>query len=208
MTEPYIDGHYWLDFCRAWDMRIYGGEPHGKGDLGFNTCDQIIRDKDRSPWAHDATFACQDLLFCGARWPRSMNQDIDAKSRLRWRWSAAWKRIVRDKKGHLNKFGRWCEKIGLPIYVKYRFRGRLTRDPYTAFYAACLDLGHPELIPDTPPVWYVYNPAFWSWYRYLCTKEEKYLKRYLFWNGFSTSNKDYVVRLRELRSMAIKELNK
>ena len=157
-------------------------ESSNAGDLIFNTCDKIIRDGDTSEWAFNALLYCLDLLLVGKRWPDSLTQADTSKTWIRYKWSK------------LLKNGRYSR----PQHI-------LTRDPYTAFYAACAMVA-PVLIGDVQPVWYIYRSNFFNWWRYLCTGNVKYLRRYLFWDMFSTSNKPYVIRLRELRSLAINKL--
>ena len=204
MQQPYrvYNPNFWRDKSPGWEERTYGEAVDGKGDLGFNTCDEIERKKDKSAWAYYALEECQELLQMELRWPNSMNQDIDAKSRFEWRMSNIPFKIKKLWVKFLEwRFPNYDHKI-VPM-VKYRVQNRLTRDPYVAFYTACMVLDVPELIEDTPPVGYVYRPAFWNWYKYLETRNEKYLKRYRFWSWFSFSKKDYVNRLDELREIAI-----
>jgi hypothetical protein len=196
MREPYKDGFFWRDNTPGWGFRMYNGYPDGKGDLGFNTCDQIIRDNDKSLWAYEALYECADLLLDGKRWPDRMNQDIDSKNRLdsmRYRWPG--------------KVKRWLIKRGCKNVVdrgwKYRWQTGMTRDPFTAFYTACMLLGEADLLRDVMPIWYNYRPSFWAWYKFLKTGKAKHLKRYRFWSKFTSSKKDYVSRLSELREIAI-----
>jgi len=153
------------------------------GDLIFNTCDKAIRDDDFTLWAYESLNACQDLLWDGVRWPIILNEPDTAKTWMQYRWSK------------LLKNGRYS-----------RPRQILTRDPNTAFYANCVRLGHRAFITETPPAWYNYNASFWSFYKYLITHDAKYLRRYRFLDKFSTSKKEYVIRLRQLREIAIQGL--
>jgi hypothetical protein len=50
--------------------------------------------------------------------------------------------------------------------IKLRSWGDMTRDPYVAFYAACVFLGQEGLIPAITPPWYLRRPAnFRRWLR-------------------------------------------
>jgi hypothetical protein len=187
MRELYKDGFFWRD-RKSWGL--------GKGDLVFNTCDQIVRDGDNSLWAYEALAECADLNLDGKRWPDRMNEDMDSRNRLEYMWYR-WPGKIREwliKKG--------CKKVK-PKGWKYRWQTGMTRDPFTAFYTACVVLDEMDLLRDVMPMWYNYRPAFWNWYLYLKTGKAKHLKRYRFWTKFTSSKKDYVSRLSELREIAI-----
>jgi len=200
----YKDGYFWRDPSPGWEIRMRGCPSDGKGDLIFNTMYKIITDEDRSEWAYKALLYCWILLVAERRWLVRMDQSCDAKTRLHWRWSSVvWRHVVRDKQGYLNKFGNFCKRIGLPVLEKYRHPRQMTRDPYTAVFACCIFLKREHYISKTTLPLYLYRPNFWAWHKYLKTKKPIYLKIYRFWCKFSSSKKDYVIRLKELREMTL-----
>ena len=144
----------------------------GKGDLIFNTCYKILQDGDYSEWAYEALEACSILLLDGKRWPDYMNDDTDCKT-----WA---QRIFNRTTREILKF------FGITIHSKFRYQGRMTRDPFIAFYTLSLFLDHPGYIDAVPIPWYLYSPNTWRWRRRLI--EDK--------------RKDYVIRLGYLRDMA------
>ena len=156
-------------------------ESSNAGDLIFNTMDKVIRDNDKSDWAIDALFACADLLISGLRWPDRLSRDDTAPTWIQWK---------------LYKWG-----LGKTVYS--RPQQVMTKDPYIAFYAACIHLGFSDVIQDVAMPWNTYSPSTNVWRKYLITHNAKYLKRYRFRQRFSSNEKAYVRRLDELRELAI-----
>ena len=70
---------------------------------------------------------------------------------------------------------------------EFRSQTRMTRDPYTAFYTACIMLDLKEDIEIVKIPWYLYRPEVWTWRRRL----------------IKDNSKDYVKRLRYLRALAV-----
>ena len=179
------DGYFWRHPSSKWENRRYRMEVDAKGDLGFNGCDKIVRDKDKSPWAKLALLYYWILLITGYRWPYRMIQKYDAPNKALWRLS------------------NWAEKLGLLKWVYYRTRNSMTRDPHYAFWAAAAMHGDWKKIKDTPIRLANFRLNGYACWKYLTTCKKFYLKLYRFCGKFSTSQKDYVVRLRELRETAI-----
>jgi len=83
----------------------------------------------------------------------------------------------------------------------------MVRDIYISFVPAAMMHYSEDLIGDIKPAWYVYTPSFWAWWNYVKTRNVKYLKRYrLLRRLWFKSKKPYVIRLNELREIAIKEI--
>jgi len=154
------------------------------GDLIFNTCDKLIRDGDLSDWAHKAMWACYDLLSVPIRWPGRLNEPDTAPTWIQWKWY----------------------KWGLGEKVYSRPQQTMTRDPYIAFYAACIHLDHRELIREIKLPWNAFAPSTYYWRKYLISHNDKYLKCFRFLQRFSSNKKEYVRRLDELREFAIVNL--
>ena len=185
----YKDGAYW--------RRPNKDGSNGKGDLIFNTSNRIVKNLDSSEWAHWSLASQRVLLSIHARWPWRMEHYLDVST-----WIG---RIINRV---LNKIRHWIFKLtGRYIGNRrpFRYRFRMSRDPYTAFGAACVSVGRTDLLKGLRPAWYIYRPAFWAWWNFIKTGEEKYLKRYHFWN-WGKPKKAYVIRLNELREYAIKNL--
>jgi len=151
-------------------------ESGNAGDLIFNTMYKIMQDGDYSDWAYSALTACADLLRSGKRWPDRLTRDDTAKNWLQWKWDM------------LRKNRRYSR----PQQV-------LTRDPFIAVYAAAFKMNRWQLIEVVTVPWYLYRPTLWNWRKYIMSGDIKYLRRYRFWSRFSTSQKDYVVRLRAIK---------
>ena len=161
MNKFYIDGNFWRHEIADGSM--------SKGDIIFETCYLILKDEDQSDWAYGAIEACSVLLLDGKRWPDRMSDNTDVNS-----WIG---RII----------NRSLRKIGILKNPKFRFQGRMTRDPWIAFYTACLYLGEPGYIESVPIIWYLYSPKTWRWRRRL----------------IKDNRKDYVIRLDSLRALAV-----
>lgn len=140
--EWYKDGYFW---CKK---SIDGSD--GKGDLIFNTCYKIFKEKDISEWAHKALKACSELLNEGNRWPDRMCSEADADSWI--------ERIV----------VRSLKKIGIKTKGwGFRYQKRMVRDSFIALYTASLFLEVPKYIKDTPIPKFLYSFKTWKWRRRL-----------------------------------------
>lgn len=171
----YKDGYFWRKHSPDWEMKKYGFDVNGKGDLIFNTMNKIIMDKDRSDWAHDAHYMCKLLLMDGKRWPGRMNHKYDAKTMREYR---------KSKRASNHKL--------------YRPQHNMTRDPYIAWMRACIDLDQRHMIEDVKIPIKLFMPNVWAWRNYLITCDEKYNRRYKFWELFSINEPDYAQHLTEL----------
>ena len=176
---------------------------NGKGDLIFNTADEIIKKKLRGEemdeWDRSSLSGQRMLLSLRMRWPNYMNEDAPE-----WDVDTWARRIINRSR---NKIRHWIrKKTGITIgkLLQFRFQGRMTRDPYTAWATACILAGEEDLIDTLRLPWYIYSAAFWNWWEYIKTHDEKYLKRYRFWDR--PSNIDFVARLEEIREIAINQL--
>ena len=181
------DGDFWTHFQPRWAIRRYRLEEDAieRSDLGFNTCDKVVRDKDKSPWAKKSLLACFILLVTGNRWPIRMIQPTDAPNHLLWR---------------LSQIAHWLYLIN---WVFYRPRNSMTRDPYYAFWADAAMLGDWRKIELTPiPLGHFRPNGYFCW-KYLVTGEDRYLKLYRIFEKATFSKKEYVSRLKELREIAI-----
>jgi len=188
---------YPLEQCGYfWCTKVPDGSM-GMGDLGFNTSEEIIKSGDKSEWAHESLKAQKLLLQQRQRWPDRMNDHPSVVN--------SWcKRIINRTWNQIRHKIRKLTGKTLGKLLPYRFQGRMSRDPYTSWATACVLLGQKELIQDIRLPWYIYSPAFWSWWKYLKTSNIEYLLRYRFWN--LSSNKDFVIHLKELREIAIQAL--
>ena len=199
----YKDGPFWRKASPGWEVRKYGMEVNGKGDLIFNTLDKIIRDGDTSEWAHMSLKACKDLLINRKRWLDRMNQSCDANTYFEWYVSR-----IRYKLGIKSIWYEWREKIDgyIPVEelrVLYRPQSDMTRDPYIAFYTACVLLDHKDWINDVTVLRKLWRPNLWAWRKYLITGKKKYKRRYYFWEWFNFFEPGYTKRLTELMEMVI-----
>jgi len=160
----YKDGYFW--------RKTNADGSDGKGDLIFNTCKKIYTDQDRSNWAYSSLDACHLLLWDGKRWPNRMNKDAPEKDVNSWA-----RRIINRT---LNKlFG-----MSLP----YRFQGRMTRDPFIAWYNLAIYLDESAYVEQLRMPWYIYSPKTWRWRRRL----------------IKDTRKDFVIELDYLRWCASK----
>jgi|GEM_PF-6486593 len=185
----YQDGYFW--------RKPNDDGSNGKGDLIFNTCNKIIEDGDRSLWAFASINICAGSLRRRERWPDGEEwehyNDVDT-------WA---QRIVNLA---WNKFRFWIYKRSgryIGKRLPFRYQGRMTRDPFIAWGAACAQRCYLIKAYRVSPPWYIYTPSFWAWWKYIITHDEKYLKRYRFWRQYSRPKKDFVIRLNELREQAI-----
>lgn len=156
------------------------------GDLIFNTCDKILRDGDKSEWAHSALMACFELLKARLRWPDRLDKEHTADTWIQWKWY---------------KWGFGKKVYSRPQHV-------MTRDPYIAFYAVCVFLGRRDLISQVNVPINCFSPGFYIYRKYLITHNDIYLKCYRFIKLFTFSKKDFVKRLDELREYAIVNLKR
>ena len=80
--------------------------------------------EDKSQWAHDSLDYIASHLDQWKRWPDSMNDDKDAKTRLGY---------------YLGKYAnKLLKKFGISRTFPERPQHDMTRDPYIAFYCACV----------------------------------------------------------------------
>ena len=171
----YKDGYYW--------RRPNHDGSNGKGDLIYNTCGKIVYDQDHSPWARVALTWCFVLLWARKRWPDWDVHPMDAKS---WFWRVVNRAINKIFKTHL----------------PFRAQKRMSRDPFIAFYTACVMLGEYRKIELLTMAWYNYRPNTWIWRRFLITGKNFHLGLYYITRG-KPSNHEYVRRLDELRELSI-----
>jgi len=190
VREWYKWRYLWLRESKAWEHDYYGFSPEGLSDCIFNTCNKIIVDEDESSWAECAIVYCSIQLQNHRRWPDALHPDRSAKNWFQWKWD---KLLV---------------KMGIRKLRLYRPQGNETRDNYIAFYTACMfhgsNFGVGYYIKNISPPIHLYAPSTWSWIKYIRTGNFKYLKRYRFWQKFSSNKHEYVRRLDELRELAIK----
>lgn len=180
------EGYFWRKLSPEWEIDVYGYSIDSKGDLIFNSCANIIDDKDGSDWAAMALILCKGLLQDGVRWPNTMNQPCDARTRLRWRWSQL------------------CFKTKIVKKVKYRPQRSITRDPFIVLYTAYM-INNPFSIyhiRKTPMPRRLFTPGVWAWRKYLITGSDLSFRIY---NLFRYRGKrDYVVRLQKYMDLAVK----
>jgi len=204
MIEEFNDVTSEQDWSQEYYFWINKSEDgsNGKGDVGFNTSDQIIKRKDKSGWARISLNAQKYLLDVRQRWPEYMNKYCPELDVNAW-----WKRIINRT---WNKIRHQIRKItGTTIgkLLPFRFRGRMTRDPYIAWATACVILDRRELIESIKLPWYIKTPSFVAWWNYLKFRDELFLMDYRFWKSmWFKSKKDYVIRLNELKELAIQSL--
>ena len=77
-------------------------------------------------------------------------------------------------------------KLNIRKFHKYRPQKSITRDPFYPFYLCCIMFDRMNLIEDVKIPWYLYSPEIWRWRKRL----------------IKDNSKDYVKRLRYLRSLA------
>ena len=178
----YTDSFFYRKDSPDWELRRYGANIASKGDLLYNTLWKLGKDEDTTLWAEVSINSCEYLLIIRQRWPYHMNQSCDANTRV----------------------GRWISEVlynwQIRNTVKYRPQHDMTRDPYIMYYALCMHRGRPI---EVKIPWYLFRPSVSAWRKYLITSDEKYLKRYRFWDQFSSVKHDYVQRLWDLREYAI-----
>jgi len=128
------------------------------GDCIFNNGQEA---KKRKTTAHLTT--CRQTLKARKRWPDEFNKGNEkfiAKNRFDWEWSKfkRWRRQRRNEEGSKDYY-----------LVKYRPQGGMTRDPYTSFFGACVDLNVLFLIRGIRIPLRCFRPAFSFWVIYLKT---------------------------------------
>jgi len=169
-----------------------------EGDYIFNNCDRIVRVNDHSEKAYYMMQDCHDLIQQKKRWPDYMNIHPSVVN--------TWARRIINQIWNKLRF-KYYKLTGKTIgrRLPYRYQGRMVRDIYIAFAPVAIMHYSVDLIENIKPVWYVYTPSFWTYWNYLKTRDVKYLKRYRFWRKmWFKSKKKYVIRLNELREIAIK----
>ena len=198
--KKFCEKDTWFQEGNFWRGRNSDGS-NGMGDLIYNTLVKIIYHQDTSDWAIKALEACHALLKAHKRWPDYMNDHpMVAKT-----WAArAVNRI-------LNKIKRWGRRKNIAIIDKiikewkpFRYQGRMTRDPYTAFYAACIMLDRVDLIKDTKVAFICWRPDMWMWRKYLIKPNSVHLTLYRFLDGTKKPRLNYVMRLNALREYSIR----
>ena len=90
---------------------------------------------------------------------------------------------------------RWPVELDQPEDKNYRSVKGMTRDPYIMFYCAAHLLNRRQFIDAVKMPWYLYRPNVWAWRRYLITGEEKYKRKYEFWQKISLRFKHPVYAL-------------
>lgn len=146
MNKPYKDGNFWRGESQDWEIARYGEAEDGKGDLILNTLSKIIDDEDASDFTVKAIHECYLLLKAGKRWPDRMNQEMDAKHWLHWKWS------------------KLLYKLKLIKHVKYRPQKGMTRDPFILFYAVQMFYYGVIKFRVKLPIW-LFTPTYviWRW---------------------------------------------
>ena len=177
-----LDDPAWYKDGPFWRRPNHDGS-NGKGDLIFNTCAKIVHDQDTSDWAKWALQECYKLLMQRKRWPDYMVHPMDTHS--------LGHRII----------NRWRRRLFKNYSLPYRWQGRMSRDPYTAFATACLVVGEEYYLETIKLPWNIYSPAFWNWWKFLLTQERKYEVRMMVLDH--PSKHDYVIKLEELRELAV-----
>ncbi len=174
----YKDSCYWRNKSLDWEVANYGEPVNGKGDLISNTMMRIIEQGDKSSWAYNSLMYCQNLLRNRKRWPDRMNQNIDAKSSIQWRWS------------------KQMQKLEVNKTVKYRPQHHMTRDGFIYTICCAVHLDRIDIIKKVRIPWYLYRPSVFAWRRYLI-KPNKWSE---FWYKLGIkipAKRDYVKRLNE-----------
>jgi len=157
----YRDGVYWRDSPGDWVLDYYGSSSEGKGDLISNTMMMIIHLGDQSYDALAALAACKELLLAHKRWEDRMNHRNDSRNRVdNWVKKFLW-------------------KVKLRLYSPFRWQHGMTRDPYVFFFAACVMLGHEELIKEVRIPWYIFRPSTMAWRHSLIRK--RWWTELLYW---------------------------
>lgn len=174
----------WFRESKFWEESKYGFAPEGLGDVIFNTCDrlmqQILDESDR-PWQIGALTISSLCLINRLRWPEWVNRPADRIAKNWWDWT--WSRIL--------------YQLGINKMVKYRYQKDITRDPFIMFYCCSLTYNLPGHLNIRMP-WYLWRPTVHNWYKYLVTKDEKYLRKYERWEllqGKLFGYKDYTYYL-------------
>ena len=195
MADYWIkDGYFWRlpsvnNPGREYEPDFFGFPVNGLGDLIFNTCNQILRRKDRSVWAYSALQQCGDLLLERKRWPDRMDPGyLSADSWLEWKISI------------------WRWEQGLENTHLYRPQNHMTRDPFIAYYTLAVFLDRIQFIEVVKIPFYLYRPNVWAWRKYLISPNEWSL----FWYKTGTGKnhqKKYVQRLDELMAMGVEMKN-
>jgi len=183
----YQEGTYW--------RKPNSDGSNGKGDLIYNTCGKIVYDGDTSAWAKEAIFRCNALLEARKRWPDYMRHYRDTANRFTRAVNKSWYKICRFLwKIHIIK-----DFTQRP----HRVQSRMSRDPFIALFTVCTHLDDYDKINSLSMPLHIYSPSTWIWHKFLKTGKSFHLKAYRFWSRFSTSKKEYVSRLGQLREIAI-----
>ena len=162
------------------------------GDLIHNTQSRNYELKLDDWWVYRSLEESARLLNENKRWPDRFNEPEDYKYRLAWLFMD----FIRDA----------LKIVGIHINIKERAQNDMTRDPYIALYNEAVYLGRVDIIESTPMNWYLWRPSVWAWRKYLITKDKRCLRRYRFWDRFTSSKKPYVINLRRLMEEAINNL--
>jgi len=102
-----------------------------------------------------------------------MNDDTDCKY---------WIQLI------INRTTREILKLfGVQIHPKFRYRGRMSKDPYIAWITACTLSGNEYIIKGVTLPWYLFSQPTWRWRRRL----------------IEDNRDEYVQRLGYLRSLAV-----
>jgi len=190
----YQDGYYY--------RRENKDGSNGMYDLISNTCGKIsavilsgiILTGQEERWNENSVVACYGLLRIPQRWPERMDSHWSTTKTL-------FERVINRARNKL--FG-----ANLP----FRFKGLMTRDPYTNWALAAMLTGQVSLIKLVKIPWYIRTPSFMAWWKFLQTGKGKYLKAYRFlefldaglmWR-LGIKDKDYVLWLNACREECIK----
>ena len=185
----YMDDIFERKPSPPWEVKVYKKPVNSKGDLEFNNCSNITKRKDKSERAYQVLDECKSLLIDRKRWPDRMNQDIDAKTWIAKWWSDLWWQCF-DKVNHPYRYvwSKITRFFGLKKETTlFRNQHFMTRDPYEAFYEACIFLGKDEYIKEVSIPFYLYRGSIWKWRKEL----------------ISLNKKDYVIMLIAIRANAI-----
>lgn len=174
-------GRFYRGVWKTWQARLYGFTPlaGGIGDLITNSMKEIIRTKDRTPWAYDCLVECFDLLIAGIRWPNDIDDEIpedrQCKNRIdSWLFKMKFKIL-----NGINKKLKALEMKTIKFTCKYRWQGDMTRDPYVGALAGAIEMDVFQLVYTVSIPFYLWRPATWTWHKYLKDPTQKNFNRWM-----------------------------
>jgi|GEM_PF-7131707 len=168
-----------------WEIDEFGCENFSKGDCISNSMKAVKLGKYvnldenmvdiSTAEALQMIWTATELIRQGKRWPDALNHPRDSKNWLQYQWS------------------KMLFKAGITKHRRSRSQGSMTKDPI--IYTICAarkpwseggcSVKHLGDILEIGFPWWTYRPAPFAWRKYMITREQKYKRRYEFWEAIS-----------------------